>query len=775
MIAKWLRTALLPLLLLVSPPAAQAETRDNLPVTVLPNLVNLGWDTRAVFTASGSRLIVSDTAGLYVFDVTAKRLVGKTLFDNFAKSRVLTPDGDMIISGHMDGKIRLWNVATGASAGVLQQKAVSNGDTYEITALATSADGALLVAGSESGTISIWNLKTYQKLRSFEFGEVTNGPGSHLLALRLTKDMKSVIAVARTAVRTFDFNTGKQLTAFDLPNEKFKTDYSFFEDSIISDDGLIAQFVAPNCNLAELRYIGLKDFGPLPIDKPADCKRSEEENYDFGDVSLFVNPARSTVLIARAGMSELKEWDFKAHVPTRTIKWDKDLRPELIGADKDFARAASNIDGRVSVRKLETGSVVTAFDTKTYPADAAIRSTDGKSILLAQTVDKKQQQLTLWEIGAPEPKLVLRVPADADTTIRDFSLQPMLAGAIAKDGFVLFSLETGKEVRRFRPKEINVPWIIRLSPDGKLALLSGDDGNDNTVTLLIDTADGGVRHIFNQTRERGKKGDNDPFSITDAGFSLDGKRLALGRFNGSAEVWDVGSLKRNKALPADDDDTPGQIWSPVFSADGKKLLTCSRDSGAFLWTIDSGNPPRAFLYDDYAAGHAHLGSAALSHNGLMVTAGSTQHAISSGDTGRERSVKIWNAATGKLRLSWPGHEDGVTAVTFSSDDGLIISASRDGTIKYWNSETAKLVATIVVSTDGHWAVLSPSGLFSGNAGDTNLFYLVRGLSARQPADFRDALYKPDLIAELLKGDPNHRYAAAAKQLDLKKIWDGAGQ
>ena len=41
------------------------------------------------------------------------------------------------------------------------------------------------------------------------------------------------------------------------------------------------------------------------------------------------------------------------------------------------------------------------------------------------------------------------------------------------------------------------------------------------------------------------------------------------------------------------------------------------------------------------------------------------------------------------------------------------------------------------------------------------------------ADFKQQLDKPDLIAELLKGDPNHRYAAAARQIDLKKIWDAA--
>lgn len=114
-------------------------------------------------------------------------------------------------------------------------------------------------------------------------------------------------------------------------------------------------------------------------------------------------------------------------------------------------------------------------------------------------------------------------------------------------------------------------------------------------------------------------------------------------------------------------------------------------------------------------------------------------------------------------------------VTFSPDDRWIVSASRDGTIKYWDAETGKYAATIIVANDGHWTVLSASGLYAGNPGDTNPFNLARGLSAHPAADFRTQLYKPDLIADLLKGDPSGRYAAAAKQLDLKKIRDGAGQ
>jgi WD40 repeat protein len=319
---------------------------------------------------------------------------------------------------------------------------------------------------------------------------------------------------------------------------------------------------------------------------------------------------------------------------------------------------------------------------------------------------------------------------------------------------------------------IKTPWIIRLSPDGKLALLLGDDENNASVALLVNTSDGRVRIAFDGVKDS-KTDDAASYaaSIRDGAFSADGKRVALGRSNGTAEIWDVAALKRIKQLPSGKDD-PGQIRSFSFSADGKKLLACSRDGGAYLWTLESRKPPRAFLYDDYLAGHAHLGSAALAHDGSMVSAGSAQHAVSSGDSGYERSVKIWNAATGKLRRSWLGHEFAVNTVTFSADDRMLVSASRDGTIKYWDAATTKEVASIIVGNDGHWVVVSPSGLFAGNGGETTLLNFARGAGARPASDFKAQLYKPDLIAELLKGDPNHRYATAAKQIDLKKIWDG---
>jgi WD40 repeat protein len=419
---------------------------------------------------------------------------------------------------------------------------------------------------------------------------------------------------------------------------------------------------------------------------------------------------------------------------------------------------------------LDDGKSLGDFGTSSTMTDAVL-SQDGRSILLSQQTaanDHPQQRLSLWEVGTATPAKMVLVPADSETFIRDFSSQAKLAAATTKDGFVLYSLESGEEVQRYKLKQIKSPYGFRLSPDGKLAIVIGDDPNDNAVAFLIDTASGNIERQF---EDRGS-GD-DTAHATDGAFSPDGRQFAVGYFDGTAELWDTRSQKRVKQFPAVAGDNADRVWSLRFTSDGKKMISGSRDSGAFLWNLETTRPPRAFLYDDMSAMHPYLAGVALSHDGSTVVAGSSQHAMSSGDTGRQRSIDVWNAANGKSRGHWLAHDYGVTVVTFSPDDRWIISASRDGTIKYWNAETHKCIATIVVSNDGHWFVLSDSGFFSGNPGDGNLLSVSRGTTVRPWSDFREKLDRPDLIAALLKGDPDHRYAAAARGLDLRNIWEAA--
>src|SRR5437667_309760 len=51
---------------------------------------------------------------------------------------------------------------------------------------------------------------------------------------------------------------------------------------------------------------------------------------------------------------------------------------------------------------------------------------------------------------------------------------------------------------------------------------------------------------------------------------------------------------------------------------------------------------------------------------------------------RDRTVKIWDAASGQCLQTLEGHSNWVRSVVFSSDGHRLASASRDSTVKIWN-------------------------------------------------------------------------------------------
>ena len=76
-------------------------------------------------------------------------------------------------------------------------------------------------------------------------------------------------------------------------------------------------------------------------------------------------------------------------------------------------------------------------------------------------------------------------------------------------------------------------------------------------------------------------------------------------------------------------------------------------------------------------------SVAFSPNGRLIVSGSD-----------DRSVMLWDAASGALVRTLKGHSEGVGSVAFSPDGRLVVSGSDDRTVILWDAASGAQVRTL---------------------------------------------------------------------------------
>lgn len=615
------------------------------------------------------------------------------------------PLGGFALSAGGDGRVRVWDVDTGATLATLADPQVRS-----VSALAIRADGQQALAGSDNGVITIWDLTTFTlagRMAERHSAPVnalayspTTGDSSPQIALSVANDGTMILwdVDSGAVTRRLRGHTGPVTDAAFHPQDgRIIASVSRGDRRLIFWDASTGQSIQELTLVNPLQSLAFNPTGTLIA-----------VGQSSGQIDLWnVQPPARMVQDRRAVAGDPRTYSGHSRESQNLVRG-------LTFSPSGTLLASGSTDGQIIVWEAATGRLLLTFNGHVEEVRSLSFSPDSLRLLSGA----RDRTLRLWDlrsaaiahdysghergavIGAFAPDGWTLVSGASDGTVRLWDLASrrayqeltgfttrVLSVDMTADGrYVIASADSASPAPEAETDAGDTPGILPLNPSvivwdahtgQPVAALPQQPGAIHSLKILpggaqVVTAgrDGAVVLWDLMTLTEVRRFAPAPGDTMAAQFavnvSADGMRVAAGGTDQVVRLWDVAS----GALLGELRGHNFAIRALGFAPDGSQLVSGAIRGELIIWPLDNPDELRRF------EGHTQtITSASFSPDGQTVLSGALDF-----------SIRVWDAASGfvvrRYTLDAAALQN-VQSVVFSADGELLLSGQSDGTLRLW--------------------------------------------------------------------------------------------
>ncbi|MFC3182068.1 WG repeat-containing protein [Cypionkella sinensis] len=556
-----------------------------------------------------------------------------------------------------------------------------------------------------------------------------------------------------------------------------------------------------------------------------------QDDVSLHSISFAQDGTVMLTVLANGFNAELALWDMRSHRLIRKVK-QPDLTQAMLLPASNLV-LAGYVSGHIAVLDALTGAEVFRLHPFKGPVLDMVVSPDGKLLAMTDGIEIGIWNLTtgaaLSAMADPAHKLrftadstqiwaanqqgglvrraltgeiLARVPEGPPpeyamgltTAIPTIALGPdgtlVMAGnqlVQQPDGFykpqnwLTVITETGSR-RIDLPASIDRVMTLDISGDGKTLAYSATQSDPYVAYLATLTlADGkeiAAQNLDNSAEAQAKGMPRAMSALDRLSFSPDGGLVLIGSEGTDILTVDPATLTKQATFA-----TPlANAQNGTALLDGDRFFTTDGGGGVWVWNLAQARLETHVAMSDasfgveeqiepagdrfYLYSGLEEGLAAAFDMKTMAQIPLSQDEANAflADVDYDPSLPYSDELNAEFRAL---NVDGHRAAVLGGRVGVVIDPV--GLHRAYDLKSGALLAEFLATPDGEWLMLTPEGFFAASPNGAQLVSVSNGLRAFSVDQVYQALYRPDLVAAKLAGDPDGLVAKAAAELDLARV------